>query len=79
MDLSLEMLSIAEHGRAERWFSQVEYKLADIEDLPFDGSSFDVALSNGVLNLVPDKPAALREIFRILRPGGRLEEQECNA
>jgi arsenite methyltransferase len=47
--------------------------VAAVESLPFLDGSFDIALSNGVLNLIPDKPAALREIFRVLRPGGRLQ------
>ena len=40
---------------------------------PFPDASFDIALSNGVLNLIPDKPAALCEVFRVLKPGGRLQ------
>ena len=73
VDLSAEMLAIAEAGRAEGWFDAVEFKLADVQDLPYPAGHFDVALSNGVLNLVPDKPRALREIHRVLRPGGRLQ------
>lgn len=73
IDLSPEMLAVAEAGRAEVGFSRVEFRAAAVEALPFPDASFDVALSNGVLNLVPDKPAALREIFRVLRPGGRLQ------
>jgi ubiquinone/menaquinone biosynthesis C-methylase UbiE len=44
---------------------------ASVEALPFPDGSFDVVVSNGVLNLVPDKDLALREIARVLRPGGR--------
>ena len=73
VDLSAEMLAIAEAGRAEGWFDAVEFKLADVEALPYPAGHFDAALSNGVLNLVPDKPRALREIFRVLRPGGWLQ------
>ncbi len=73
IDLSPEMLAVAEAGRAEAGFPQVEFREAGVEALPFPDASFDAALSNGVLNLVPDKPAALREIFRVLRPGGRLQ------
>ena len=43
------------------------------ERLPFPDASLDVVTSNGVLNLVPDKPAAFREIARVLKPGGRLQ------
>lgn len=73
IDLSPEMLAVAKAGQAEAGFPQVEFREAAVEVLPFADRSFDIALSNGVLNLVPDKPAALREIFRVLRPGGRLQ------
>lgn len=73
VDLSHEMLAVAEAGRTEAGFPQVEFREAAVEALPFPAASFAVAVSNGVLNLVPDKPAALREIFRVLRPGGRLQ------
>lgn len=73
IDLSPEMLTVAEAGRAGAGFPQVAFCAAAVEALPFPDSSFDIALSNGVLNLVPDKPAALREIFRVLRPGGHLQ------
>src|SRR5438270_178834 len=45
---------------------------ARIEELPFDDASFDVVMSNGVINLSPDKPAVFAEAARVLRPGGRL-------
>jgi len=73
VDLSPEMLGIAELGRAATEFTQIDFGVAAIEALPFPDPSFDVALSNGVLNLIPDKPAALRQIFRVLKPGGRLQ------
>lgn len=73
IDLSVDMLAIADAGKAEGGFRQVEFRQAAVEVMPFPDESFDVALSNGVLNLIPDKPAALREIFRVLRPGGRLQ------
>ncbi len=73
IDLSPAMLAVAETGRREAGLAHVEFREAGVEGLPFPAASFDVALSNGVLNLVPDKPAALREIFRVLRPGGRLQ------
>ena len=43
------------------------------EDIPLEDGWADVIISNGVLNLMPDKPAALREMARVLRPGGRLQ------
>jgi SAM-dependent methyltransferase len=73
IDLSPEMIAVAQAGVREAKFPQVEFQVAQVEVLPFPDASFDVALSNGVLNLIPDKAAALREIFRVLRPGGRLQ------
>lgn len=73
VDLSPEMLAVAERGRAAAGLSTVEIRQANVEALPFPNATFDVALSNGVLNLIPDKPAALREVFRVLKPGGRLQ------
>jgi arsenite methyltransferase len=73
VDLSPEMLAVADAGRIESGFPRIDFREAAIEALPFLDNSFDVALSNGVLNLIPDKPAALREVFRVLRPGGRLQ------
>jgi arsenite methyltransferase len=73
VDLSPEMLAVAERGRAAGGLANVEFRQASVENLPFPDDSFDIALSNGVLNLIPDKPAALREVFRVLKPGGRLQ------
>ena len=73
IDLSPEMIAVAQAGVREAKFPQVEFQVAQVEVLPFPDTSFDVALSNGVLNLIPDKAVALREIFRVLRPGGRLQ------
>lgn len=73
VDLSPEMLAEAEAGRAEVGLPHVRFCAATVEALPLADASFHVALSNGVLNLVTDKPAALREVVRVLRPGGRLQ------
>jgi arsenite methyltransferase len=73
VDLSPEMLAVADAGRIEAGVSQIEFREAAVEALPYPDASFDVAMSNGVLNLIPDKPAALREVCRVLKPGGRLQ------
>ena len=72
IDLSPEMLAHAAAESDKTRVARLAFCLGAVEALPFLDGSFDIALSNGVLNLVPDKPGALREIFRILRPGGRL-------
>jgi ubiquinone/menaquinone biosynthesis C-methylase UbiE len=48
----------------------VDVRLGDALDLPIESDSLDAVLSNGVLNLTPDKLAAYREVFRVLKPGG---------
>ncbi|HSB79949.1 MAG TPA: methyltransferase domain-containing protein [Candidatus Methylomirabilis sp.] len=73
VDFSPDMLAVAEEGRVKTGCPQVVLCQAAIEALPFPAGCFDVAISNGVLNLVPDKQAALREVVRVLRPGGRLQ------
>lgn len=73
IDLSAEMLAVAEDGRLGSGLANVRFQEAPVERLPLPDDAFDVALSNGVLNLIPDKSGALREILRVLRPGGRLQ------
>jgi ubiquinone/menaquinone biosynthesis C-methylase UbiE len=53
--------------------ANVELHEALIEDLPLESASVDVVISNGVIDLVPDKDAVFAEIDRVLRPGGRLQ------
>jgi len=52
--------------------AQVEFKKGYVEELPVPDASVDVVISNGVLNLTPDKYASFAEVFRVLKPGGRL-------
>ena len=73
IDMSPDMIAVAEEGLGEAKLPQIEFQVAQVEALPFPDASFDVALSKGVLNLIPDKAVALREIFRVLRSGGRLQ------
>jgi ubiquinone/menaquinone biosynthesis C-methylase UbiE len=51
----------------------VTFQEADAEALPFPDASFDVVISNGVIDLIPDKEAVFAEIFRVLTPGGRIQ------
>ncbi|MFQ6017201.1 MAG: methyltransferase domain-containing protein [Kiloniellaceae bacterium] len=67
----------AQRGKAERLrdsagFSNVTYLKGYIEDLPVGDASFDAVISNGVINLSPDKRQVFREVARVLKPGGRL-------
>jgi SAM-dependent methyltransferase len=57
---------------AQTGFSNVEFRLGEIENLPVADASVDVVISNCVLNLSPDKPRVWREIARVLRAGGRV-------
>jgi ubiquinone/menaquinone biosynthesis C-methylase UbiE len=51
----------------------VRFVEGQAEELPFDDASFDVVISNGVIDLIPDKDAVFDELFRVLRAGGRLQ------
>lgn len=72
VDMTPEMVRRARKDAARLGFSQVEFRLGEIEALPLPEASVDVVISNCVLNLVPDKEQAFREAFRVLRPGGRM-------
>ncbi len=71
-DLTPEMVRRARRIAATAGLRQVSFEQADIERLPLADAVADVAISNCVINLTPDKRAVYREIFRVLRPGGRL-------
>ncbi|HEY7732101.1 MAG TPA: methyltransferase domain-containing protein, partial [Gaiellaceae bacterium] len=73
IDMTLEMLAKARRAADELGAENVELVEADAEHLPFPDASFDVVISNGVIDLVPDKEAVFAEIFRVLRPGGRIQ------
>ncbi|NOZ21660.1 MAG: methyltransferase domain-containing protein, partial [Planctomycetes bacterium] len=57
----------------EAGVSTADVRVAGSEDIPFEDNAFDVVISNGVLNLSPFKEETFREIFRVLRPDGRLQ------
>jgi len=73
VDMTERMLEKARRARAEAGFDQVEFRYGYGEDLPVPDGWADVIISNGVLNLMPDKSAALQEMNRALKPDGRLQ------
>lgn len=73
VDMTPAMLERARRAREEGGFDNVEFRRGLMEDLPVEDGWTDVLISNGVLNLAPDKPRALAEMTRVLRPGGRLQ------
>ena len=73
VDMTTSMLERARASAREMGIDHVELRESLIEDLPLDGASVDVVISNGVSDLVPDKAAVFDEIDRVLRPGGRLQ------
>lgn len=72
VDMTEAMIAKARENNNKLGFSNVEFRLGDIENMPVEADSVDVVISNCVLNLVPDKDKAFAEIFRILKPGGHL-------
>jgi len=72
IDMTSEMIQRATAGAAQVGATNVEFHLAQIDQLPLPDSSVDCVISNCVINLVPDKSAVFREIVRVLKSGGRL-------
>ena len=73
IDMTPEMIENARKGAAELGLNNVTFVEGEAETLPFDDSSFDVVISNGVIDLIPDKDAVFGEIYRVLAPGGRIQ------
>lgn len=72
VDMTPDMISKARENAAKSDARNVEFRLGEIEHLPVANSSADVVMSNCVINLSPDKPKVYKEIFRVLKSGGRL-------
>lgn len=73
IDMTMPMVEKARAAAAETGVDNVEFRVGFLEDTPVDDEWADVVISNGVLNLCPDKDEVMREINRILKPGGRLQ------
>ncbi|MEP6462275.1 MAG: arsenite methyltransferase [Frankiaceae bacterium] len=72
VDMTEEMLQLARANATKAGVRNVEFRKGTIEDVPLPDGSVDVVISNCVINLSVDKPAVLAEMFRVLRPGGRV-------
>lgn len=70
VDFTPAMIEKARYNAEVRGFNNVEFRLGDIENMPVGGNVADVIVSNCVLNLVPNKQAVIKDIFRVLKPGG---------
>jgi arsenite methyltransferase len=73
IDMTQEMLAKARVAAAEMGATNVDFVEGEAERLPFPDASFDVVISNGVIDLIPDKDAVFAELFRVLALGGRLQ------
>ena len=73
VDMTEEMLTKSRSTAARMGLTTVEFREGLAEDLPAEDGWADVVISNGVINLCPDKEKVFAEIFRVLRPGGRLQ------
>lgn len=72
IDMTPEMVERAARNAERQGLTNVEFHLAAIDQTPLADNSADCVISNCVVNLAPDKPAVFREVFRILKPGGRV-------
>jgi ubiquinone/menaquinone biosynthesis C-methylase UbiE len=72
VDMTPEMLERSRAMAEKLGLKNLEFREGLIEDLPIEDGWADVVISNGVINLCPDKLGVYRQIFRVLRPGGRV-------
>ena len=73
LDMTEEMLAKAQAAQQRAGLSQLEFRHAYLEDMPVEDGWADVVISNGVVNLCPNKAGVFKEILRILKPGGRIQ------
>lgn len=72
VDMTQAMIEKAQANSLKYSYSNVEFRLGDIEDLPVESESVDIIISNCVINLAPDKEKVFKEAFRVLKPGGAM-------
>jgi arsenite methyltransferase len=72
LDMTEEMLALARRNAEDAGVANAHFLAGEMESIPLPAGSVDVVISNCVVNLSTDKPRVLREVFRVLRPGGRL-------
>ena len=73
VDMTPQMITKARYANSLLGMTNVEFIQGAIEALPLPDSSVDLVISNGVFNLCPTKPRVLSQVFRVLKPGGRLQ------
>jgi len=72
VDMTEEMIDKARMNAEKHGYKNVEFRLGDIENLPVDSDCIDVAISNCVINLAPDKLKVFKEVYRVLKVGGKM-------
>ena len=72
VDMTAEMIHLARENAQKSGLKNVEFRLGEIENLPLEDGSVDAVISNCVINLSTDKERVFREIYRVLKPGGRM-------